>query len=342
MKKLWIFLFAGLFLMGGLAAQASAEKTTFLLDWIIFGKHAPFFAAQDFGFYKKVGLDVVYKRGFGSGRTIKDIAAKVANIGFADAASLVNARANNPDIKIKVVAMGHAKTIMNAFFLKEKGYKHPKDLAGAKIGSPVGNAVRVIFPAFAAANGLNPCSIKWIDMPYGQVTPAMLTGQIDVALWFATEVPKQIESAKKIGKEMAWFSYGDYGVKVYNNGIIVREDTIASDPEFVRNAVKANQEAWAWSLIHPDKAIQNFFKYAPAMSKHIIRGQFAIAIEYLFDEGVRRHGLGYMDHDKMDKTVELLTTLGKLKKRIPTGDMYTNRFLPQWPEIKATLGDKVM
>ena len=106
--------------------------------------------------------------------------------------------------------------------------------------------------------------------------------------------------------------------------------------------MKANQEAWAWSLIHPDKAIKNFFKYAPGMSKHIIRGQFAIAIEYLFDEGVRRHGLGYMDHDKMDKTVELLTTLQKLKRRVPTKDMYTNRFLPQWPEIKAALGDKAM
>ena len=45
MKKLSIVLVACLFLMGGLAAQASAQKTTFLLDWIIYGKHAPFFIA---------------------------------------------------------------------------------------------------------------------------------------------------------------------------------------------------------------------------------------------------------------------------------------------------------
>ena len=134
MKKVAV-LAAFLFLAAGLAGQAKAAKTTFLLDWIIFGKHAPFFAAQDFGFYKKVGLDVKYVRGFGSGDTIKKVAARVAPIGFADAASLVNARANNPDIKIKVVAMGHAKTIMNAFFFKGK-YQSPKDLAGARIGSP--------------------------------------------------------------------------------------------------------------------------------------------------------------------------------------------------------------
>jgi NitT/TauT family transport system substrate-binding protein len=341
MRKLIIGFTACLFLFGGLASQAKAAKTTFLLDWIVYGKHAPFFAAQDFGFYKKVGLDVKYVRGFGSGDTIKKVAARVAPIGFADASSLVNARANNPDIKVKVVAMGHAKTIMNAFFFKGK-YQSPKDLAGARIGSPQANAVRVIFPAFAAANGLDVKSVKFINMTYAQVTPAMLTGQIDVALWFATEVPKQIEAAKKIGKEMAWFSYGDYGVKVYNNGIIVREETIQSKPDFVRNAVKANIEAWAWSMVNVDKAIGNFLKYAPGMSEHIVRGQFAIALEYFFDEGVRRHGLGYMDFDKMDKTVELLTKLQKLKSRVPTKDMFTNRFLPQWSEIKATLGDKVM
>ena len=66
MRKNVAILAAFLFLAVGFAGQAAAEKTTFLLDWIVFGKHAPFFAAQDMGFYKKVGLDVVYKRGFGS------------------------------------------------------------------------------------------------------------------------------------------------------------------------------------------------------------------------------------------------------------------------------------
>ncbi|MFQ5914295.1 MAG: ABC transporter substrate-binding protein [Nitrospinota bacterium] len=331
-----------LLLMSGLAARADAAKTTFLLDWIIYGKHAPFFVAQDKGFYKKVGLDVVYKRGFGSGRTIKDIAAKIAPIGFADAASLVNARANS-DIKIKEVAMIHAKTIMVATFFKEKGYKSPKDLAGARIGSPVGNAVRVVFPAFAAANGLDPKSVKWVDVANpGSVLPTLLAGRSDVALFYATELPTVRPAAAKIGKEIEYFSYGDWGVRFYNNGIIAREETIQSNPNFVRNAVKANMEAFAWSLLHVDEAVKNFLKYAPAMSEPIIRGHFAVMVEHLFDDGVRRHGLGYMDHAKMDSTIETLTKLQKLKKRIPTGDLYTNRFLPQWPAIKAALGDKAM
>ncbi len=341
MKKV-VTLAAFLLLTMGVAGQADAAKTVYLLDWIVFGKHAPFYMAQDKGFYKKVGLDVEYRRGFGSGRTITDLAAKVGDIGFADAGSLVNARANNPGIKVMEVAMIHAKTIMMAFFLKEKGYKTPKDLVGARIGSPVANANRVVFPAFAAANGFSSNDVKWVDMPYGQVTPSMLTGRIDVGLWFATEMPVQQAAAKKIGKEIGFFSYGDWGVQIYNNGIIAREDTIKSNPEFVRKVVKANMEAWAWSLIHLDETIKNFRKYAPGLSEPIVRGQLAITIDYLFDEGVKMHGLGYIDHQKMDNTIERLTKLQKLKSRVPTKDMYTNRFLPQWPAIKAALGDKAM
>ena len=341
MRKMLMVTVATLFLATGFAGQAAAAKTTFLLDWIVYGKHAAFFAAQDFGFYKKYGLDVNYKRGFGSGRTIKDVASKIAPIGFADAGSLVNARANS-DVKIKEVAMIHAKTIMMVAFFKDKGYKTPKDLAGATIGSPIANSVRVIFPAFSAANGFDDKTVKWIDMGYGQVLPSLLAGKQDVALYYATEMPALRIAAKKIGKEMASFSYGDWGVEVYNNGVIVRDETIESDPKFVRNAVHAVIEAFGWSLVNSDKALKNFRKYAPGMSEPIIRQHFAINTEYLFDAGVREHGLGYMDHAKMDKTVETLTVLGKLKKRIPTKDMYTNRFLPQWPQIKEALGDKAM
>ncbi|MFQ5914275.1 MAG: ABC transporter substrate-binding protein [Nitrospinota bacterium] len=341
MKRGFVIVASCLFLVAGLCGPASAAKKQFLLDWIIYGKHAPFFVAQDMGHYKKVGLDIEYKRGFGSGDTIKKIAAKVGPIGFADASSLVNGRANS-DIRVKEVAMIHAKSIAVVVFLKEKGWKTPKDLVGAKVGGPLGSATYVIFPALAAANGFDHKKVKFIDMPYASMIPSLLAGRTDVALLYATELPTVRPKAKQMGKEVGTFYYGDWGVDTYSNGVIAHEGTIQSDPKFVRNTVKALMEAWSWSLLHPDAAIKNFLKYAPGMSEPLIRGHYAIALEHLFDDGVRRHGLGYIDHKKMDYTVELLTKLQKLKKRIPTGDVYTNRFLPQWPAIKAALGDKAM
>ncbi len=341
MKK-GLTILAAFLLLAGLSVQASAAKTAFQLDWIIYGKHAPFFVAQDMGYFKKRGLDMEYRRGFGSGKTVKEIAAKTARIGFADAGSLINGRANS-DVKVVEVAMIHAKPIQVVIFLKEdNNWKTPKDMIGAKIGSPVGASTRVTFPALAGANGFKNEDVNWITMPYGQVMPSLLLGKTDAAVLFATELPTIWPKAKELGKTVGIFYYGDYGVDTYNNGVIVHEDTIKADPKFVRDSTHAVMDAWAWSILHVDEAVKNFMKYAPGMSEPIVRGHFVIAIEHLFDDGVRRHGLGYMDFKKMDYSVEILTKLQKLKKRIKTADVYTNRFLPQWSHIKAALGDKAM
>jgi NitT/TauT family transport system substrate-binding protein len=337
MKTRIAVLAAFLFLSGGLRGQTAAAGEPFLLDWIIYGKHAPFFVVQDKGFFKKAGLDVSYKRGFGSGDTIKKVGAKAARLGFADASSLVSARAN-ANVPVKEVAMIHAKSLEIVGFLKEKGYKTPKDLIGQRYGNPPYN--RCCFPALAGANGFDAKSIKEIGMEVGSLIPSLLTNRVDFIALFATELPTLRAKAADVGKKVGAFYFSDWGVDAYNNGIVVHEDNIRSDPKFVRGAVKAVMEGWAWSLLNVDETVKNFLKYAPGMSEKLIRGHLNVAIEHLFDDGVRQHGLGYIDHDKMGATAGIITKYLKLKKRIPAEDLYTNRFLPQWASIKAALGDR--
>ena len=64
-------LFVSFALMAGPAG--AAEKVTVTLDWVISGYHAPFFIAEEKGYYKKEGLEVTIRRGFGSGRTTKAV-----------------------------------------------------------------------------------------------------------------------------------------------------------------------------------------------------------------------------------------------------------------------------
>ena len=77
------------------------------------------------------------------------------------------------------------------------------------------------------------------------------------------------------------------------------------------------------------KCLENFYKYAPAMSKDLIAGHYVEALNLLIDEGVKRNGLGWMDDKKMNNTIDLVTKYTPLKKRIDAKDLYTNKFLPQ-------------
>src|SRR5262245_66099404 len=57
---------AGLALAAGARlrpARAETEKILFQLDWIPFGRHAPYYAALEAGYYAEKGLDVTIAQG---------------------------------------------------------------------------------------------------------------------------------------------------------------------------------------------------------------------------------------------------------------------------------------
>jgi NitT/TauT family transport system substrate-binding protein len=313
-----------LILAGGAAAK---KKKLFLLDWIIYGKHAPFFAAKNFGFYKKQGLNIFYERGFGSGDTAKRIAAKVAPFGFADTGSVIGARVAGA--KVVEVGMIHAKAPYAIYTLKNKQIRGVRDLKGYNFGSPKGNAARIMFPAFARKGGLNPGDVRWTTMKYGATLPSLLSGRVDAIVDYTTGGVTHMGKGRDAGKTVTEFRYTNVGFDVYSNGLIVHEDTIKQNPDMVRRWVKANMEAWGHCLIYTQKCLNNFYKYAPAMTKRLVNGHYIEALNLLIDEGVKRHGLGWMTRKKMNDTIGLVTKYTPLKRRIKTKDLYTNKFLPQ-------------
>ena len=70
------------------------EKITFLLDFTPYGKHAPFFAALDKGFWKDAGFDVTMIKGEGSATTIASYGAGTVDFAFADTPALILARSS--------------------------------------------------------------------------------------------------------------------------------------------------------------------------------------------------------------------------------------------------------
>lgn len=327
-KGLSVLILSALVMMGGWGGSSAAEdKVVFILDWLFYGEHVPWFAAKDLGFFKKEGLDVTLQRGFGSGDTIKRIAAKAAPFGEADVGSLIIARSQGA--KVKEIAMYYAKTPMAILFLNTKGYKTPRDLVGAKMGGPEGNAAWKVFPAFANANGLDPKQVMWTTLDYGALSAALLTGKLDAFPFFYDEEPSYQAKAREQGKDTRTFRYSEWGVDIYANGLITHDDVIKTNPGLVRRFVKAAIESEAHCLLYVDRCLQNFLKYAPTMQPENVRQQYIRTREMNIDKGVLEHGLGYMVREKMDRTIDIITKYTPLKVRVKTEDVYTNEFLPQ-------------
>jgi NitT/TauT family transport system substrate-binding protein len=63
-------------------ARAQAEKIAFRLDWIPFGRHAPYYVALGKGYYSGAGLDVAVEQGTGTLQGLRALAAGQAQFNF--------------------------------------------------------------------------------------------------------------------------------------------------------------------------------------------------------------------------------------------------------------------
>jgi len=208
------------------AEAQTRDKVLFVLDWVVFGRHTPYFAALEKGFFTASNIDATIQLGYGSAATVKRLGAGQADFIFADFGALVLARANE-GLKAKMVAMGYGKNGHAVFYLESSGIRTPKDLVGKRIAGAPGASVTALFPGFLRANGVDPGSVRVINVDAQALNPVLLSKQADAMLEFNFNQVGLEKQGAKDGLKPNHFMYADHNFGFYANGIIVRDEMIA-------------------------------------------------------------------------------------------------------------------
>jgi NitT/TauT family transport system substrate-binding protein len=316
----------GLAMLWAAPTAVRAEKITFNLDWVPYGKHSGFYAAVEKGLYKAEGLDVNIVRGHGSSDTVKRIGANSAEFGHADAGNLVAGRGNS-DIKVKMVAMIHHKSLFVMYALKSSGIKTPADLPGRSIGSSVGNATRIMMPALAGIMKWDINKVKWVDMQNSSQLPSVIAGRVDATVTYATIGPSYFAAGKKAGKEVVEALFADYGLDLYSNGIITQESRLTKNPNQVKRFVRASLKGLAYGVEHPDEAMKTFIKKVPSVSATLARAHLNINNRHLVTAETKKTGIGVMLKERMQVLLDTTTKYVPMKRKPALNEIYTNDYI---------------
>ena len=304
------------------------EEVTFMLDWIIYGKHAMYYPSIELGLYEKYGLKVKMVRGYGSGDTIQKIDAKQAEFGFADLGSLVILRSKGA--KVVMVGMIHHLMPHTIAYVKGRGITTPKDIEGKTISTPTGNAVWVLFPVFAKAVGIDASKVSYVPADVAVSRAALLAGTVDMVGIFWGERGALDKEAKKLNLEIGYFRYSDYGLQLYSNGIIVHEDTLKEKPDLVERFLKALYEGVDWALKNPEKTLDIYMKYNPEQDREAAAAEWKYGGIDIFGDVPNKAKtplqLAWMDPEKVRYTVEVISQYYQLDRPVSPDEIYTNRF----------------
>ncbi len=309
------------------AAAASRDKLTFSLNFVPYGIHTAFFAAQAKGFYDQANLDVTIERGAGSADTVTKVAAGAMDVGFADAGSVVVGRSKGA--KVTMVAMILDKGVSTIYTYKGSGIVNPKDLEGKTVADNAGSAVLAILPAFAAIHGIDVGKIKFVMVAPAAKNPTLIEKKVDAMLTFSTFEPNLKALAAPKGMEIVALYFSDWGLDLYGLALLTSERVLRERRDVVRRWVDATMRGVAWSVENPEEAVALFVKRNPAVTPELAREQWRIVVDHLLTPVAREHGIGYMTEEKMQRTRDVLVKYQKLEGDIPLKNLYTNEFLPK-------------
>jgi NitT/TauT family transport system substrate-binding protein len=313
-------------------AQAKLRPFTFILDFLPYGEYTPYFTALDKGWYRDEGLDVKILRGAGGGDTIKRIAVGQGDAGSADFSGLVAAKANE-DIKVKAIGAYFRRPPHSIFVRENSGINTARDLEGKTLSITPGNSHQILFPLLAKLAGFRADSVKWVTMDGAAMGPALITGRVDGAPFFANHEARLQKQARAQGLSLKRISYADAGFDMYSLVIFAREDTIARDPEplkaFLRGTVRGLKHAFAPE--HHEEGARILLKYHPEVDFDAALGAAQVASRYAFTEEIAagKVAVGQFEPARVEKSRDVYTEYMQLKRRVPGEELYTNDLLPE-------------
>ena len=137
-----------------LASAHAQQKVDFVLNWVPGGDHAPYYYAKKLGWYAKEGIDLNLEPGKGSALATQRVGAGATPIGLADMGGVLVAKGKGADTV--AVFNVYANSPQGMYWLKSSGINGVKDFPGKKIGNPAADGARVMWPALAKANDIDP------------------------------------------------------------------------------------------------------------------------------------------------------------------------------------------
>lgn len=334
-RMAWIACTAAVLSAGSQTVQAQQKDVRMMLDWIIQGTHAPFFVAQQKGYFKDNGLNVSIDPGKGAGNVAVSVASNVYNFGWVDLPTMIKFNAQNPGSPLIAVYISFDDTAMAVITLKSKNLKTPADLNGAKIAGGPGTAVHDTISILLKAAKAENVKINWLPVQPQLFGPMVARGEADGTGGFTnSNIPALLEVGIKL-EDIHPIRYADFGADLYGLALVTTRKYAEENPDVVRGMVKALNKGTIDTIKDPAAALKTMRARDPMMKDEIEKVRLDIALGLTNTKWVQGNGLSVVQPDRLKRTIDSVVGAFGLPNTPRVDEVYTEKFLPPVAERKV-------
>jgi len=307
---------------GGGATTASGLSTIRLVyDWPgVDFEAVPIAVGLKQGLYKKHGLNVDLVLPPNNQTTVKMLAVGKGDIGFDSTVDVVFARA----AQIPVVSIANYTQDNNWGLVAKPGTTIDlSSLRGKSIGVFTDSWTKAMMPYVLKAGNVSASDVKQIIFQSNDLSP-MLAGKINIATNTTNFAVAQVQSAT--GKKpsiMLATQFGAPNVPIWV--YIATGSWLSAHGSEARAFLAATKEALAWSIAHPQAAVNDFAAVYPkngSSPKYNLDGWLA-TIPHLKGS----YPLLTQRAPEWTQVVSALRSVNLLSTSFPASAYYTNKYL---------------
>ena len=315
--------------MSVVTASGETKNVKIMMDWIIQGTHAPFFVAQDKGYFKAEGVTVdAIDAGRGATNVAVSVAGGVYQFGWVDLPSMIRFNAANPASPLVAVYMSFDESPLAVITRKTAGIRKPSDLDGKKIAGGPGTAVHDTISILLKAANAESVKISWVAVQPQLFGPMLKRGEVDGTGGFTnSNIPAALELGMTLD-DLFVIKYSDFGADMYGLALVTPKKFADENPQTVRGVVKALNQGTKDTIASPQKALEVLKGVDPMMKPDIERVRLDIALGLTNTPYVMANGLSSVTAEKLQKTIDAMVSAYQLPVRPDPATVYTDRFLP--------------
>ncbi len=308
----------------GSAPTPQTTKLVVGLGFIPSVQFAPFYLADQAGYYADAGLEVELQNQIDP-NLVTLVGQGAIDIGSADGTSVIPAVSQG--IPIVYVATIYRRFPSIVFAKAASGIGTVAELEGARIGIPgrFGSSW-IMLQALLGSAGLTPEDVEIVEYPdFGQGT-ALAEDQIDAATGFVNNEPVQVALT---GTDVNVLHVDDV-VALPGPGLIAGRNTLDAKGAAIRAFVAATLRAMREIAADPETGLEAAIEAVPelAESRPAQAAILAATIEVWSAPGAAADSFGTIDDAGWRASLDYLTTLGLVPNPVTVEDLVDGSYLP--------------
>ncbi len=300
--------------------EPALERIYLPMGYIPNVQFAPFYLAQERGYFRQAGFQVEFDYSF----EVDGVALVGAGeIPFAVVSGEQVLLARAQGLPVVYVAAWWQKFPVAVIADAALGLESPKDLKGRTIALPgLFGASYIGLSALLYQAGLSEEDVTLEPIGFNQVE-AFASGQQRIVVGYITNEPIQL---RYMGFDLTVFPVADY-VTLASNGIITNETYLREHPDRVRAFVNAFLLGVRDAIDKPDAAYETSMQFVEDLEPDdpVQMEVLRTAIEYWYSDN-----LGYASPEAWANMHEVLLRMKLLDAAVDVEQAFTNEYLPEW------------